>query len=351
MQVVLRAPVFFMQLWNKVDCVILRSFKDYWKDPLINKFLGKEASEEYEGILIFYKNKKPTWISHPFNFEQAKKEFGKTAIVNNYSTTKEIEKLIKENTGKRIGYNPRHQTVASFKTLKKLCRGKKLIDVEKELGELREVKEKEEIKRISLAVKQTKKTLAHAIKYLKTGVTEKEIEKLIRDKISSDGFETAFCIVAFGENTANIHHAPTEKKLAAGPVMIDLGAKHKGYNADITETFYFGKGQNPFEEKKFEKEKKKVIQCIKEVEGLLKPGTSANELWKTTKILGKFPHALGHGIGIEVHDFPGGIGEASKFVLKEGMVLAIEPAVYNKKFGIRIENDYLITKKGFKKLD
>ena len=64
----------------------------------------------------------------------------------------------------------------------------------------------------------------------------------------------------------------------------------------------------------------------------------------------KLMHDIGHGLGLEVHDYPKK-NFGKKNLLKENMVLTIEPGYYNKKFGgIRIEDDYLITKKGFKKL-
>ena len=102
--------------------------------------------------------------------------------------------------------------------------------------------------------------------------------------------------------------------------------------------------------KEFLDEKTKLESCIKNIESILAPGLNTQQLCKTTKPLGELKHALGHGIGLEVHDFPSGIGCKSKFKLREGMVLAIEPALYIKNFGIRIENDYEITKKGFRRL-
>ncbi|MCX6803151.1 MAG: Xaa-Pro peptidase family protein [Candidatus Diapherotrites archaeon] len=344
-----------MQLWEKVDSVVLRNFHDYWEDPLINKHLGDEASKHYEGILIIRENKKPVWLSHPFNYTQAKTQFKKKAIVEKYNSIEDIKKILRKYCKKRVGYNPRHQTVVSFRNLKKFLRGKILIDVGNELETEREIKTSEEVKNLETAIKETRKVIKLAKKWLKIGITEKAIDEKVRKQFDGDGFDTAFCTVAFKENTSHIHHTATQKKLEYGPVLIDTGAKYKGYCADITETFYFGE-ENPSVQKtssfkEFIETKTKVAKCIKKIESMLAPNTKAKKLWETAeKIAGKQVHALGHGIGIEVHDFPIGIGQKSRFLLKEGMVLAIEPALYNKKLGVRIENDYLITKNGFKKL-
>jgi len=343
-----------MKLWKKVDSVVLRNFHDYWEDPLINKYLGDEASKKFEGILILRKNKKPVWLSHPFNFEQAKHHFAQKAEVITYSSVDDIKTALRKNTGKVVGYNPKHQTVTSFKNLKKFLRWKLIVDVEDELENLREVKTEDEIEKITKAVKETRKVISMAKKWLHVGITERELDKKIREQFDKDGYECAFTCVAFNENTSHIHHSASDTKLKHGPVLFDIGAKYKGYCADISETIYFGEAKISSKDKalheNFTTEKNKVLECMANIESILTPGTSANQLWHATKILGELPHALGHGIGIEVHDFPSGIGGKSKFVLKDGMVLAIEPAIYTKEFGIRIENDYLITKNGFRKL-
>lgn len=343
-----------MKWQEKADSVVLRNFHDYWEDPIINKYLQIDASKRFEGILILRRGKKPLWLSHPFNYEQAKKSFKGKAEIVKYETMKDIKTQLQKHTGHVVGYNPRHQTVASFKNLKKFLKGKKLVDVGEELQQSREIKKPQEIKKITLAAKETRKALRLAKKWLLLGMTEKDLEKKIREQFDRDGFDCAFCTVAFGENTANIHHATTNKKLSYGPVLLDIGAKYEGYIADMGEMIYFGE-ENPKirkskEYKHYLEIKEKVEHCLKEIESLLAPGTKANALWGITKPLGELPFAIGHGIGIEPHDYPAGIGSNSKFELKEGMVLAFEPGIHTKKIGVRIENDYLITKKGYRKL-
>jgi Xaa-Pro aminopeptidase len=337
-------------LWRKVDSVVIPNFHFYWKHPIINKYLNTSdwysPSEKYEGILILRKNKKPIWISHPFNVQQAKHTIS-GAIILSYSSKDDLKKIMKKNCGKRIGFDARHMAVSTLTSFKKLARGKKFVNVTKELEALREIKTKSEIEKITIAVNETQKVLRQVQNTLKPGISEKELEMRIMDEFKFHGFETAFCIVAFGKNTSNIHHVTSDKILEKdSPVMIDCGAKWKGYCADLTISFWVGEN----EPKQYTQAKNKVLGVITAVEGKLKAGLRAKKLFEETKPLGRMPHAIGHGLGLDVHDFPSGIGEKSNWKLKKGSVLAIEPAIYTKEFGIRIENTYEILNKGTKKL-
>jgi len=335
-------------VWKKVDSIVLFNFKNYWIHPLINKYLNTKEnttpSEHYEGILVLRKNKKPLWLSHPFNYTQAKKTF-LNAEVKSYKTKKDLQIILNKNCGKIVGFDARHTAVSTLNSLKKMIKGKKTINVSMEIEKSREIKNIIEIEKIKKAAEITKRILVKVKNELIEGVSEKDLYWKIKNKFEQEGFELGFCIVAFGKNTSNIHHISDETKLKKeNAVMIDTGARYKGYYADITESYWFGKNE-PVE---FTKTIKKVNDALLRVEEKLIEGTIAKELWNACNI--KMPHALGHGIGIEEHDLPGGIGIKSKWKLQNGMVLAIEPAIYSKKFGIRIEFNYLITKKGFEKL-
>lgn len=340
-----------LKLWEKVDSFFLRNFNEYSKDPLINKYLETNASSSFEGYLIVRKVGKPIWISHPFNYAQAKQVFSKIAIVLNYQKKEDLQKIFKKYTGKRIGFNGAFLSHTSHKAFKKLLKGKKLIDVSNELEFEKSIKTKSEIKRIKKAVTVTNDSINFIRTKLTIGITEKEVVNEFKKYFEARGLETAFCIVAFGKNSSNIHYESSNTKLTNGvPILIDVGAKYEGYCSDLSETFWFGKEEGPkFIE--FEKEKQKVINAQHSVEKLLTEGTIAKKLYlEATKHVGKLPHAIWHGIGIEVHDSPNGIGDKANWKLESGMVLAIEPAIYNKEFGIRLENNYVITKKGFEKL-
>jgi len=335
------------QLFKKSSTIIITNYNFYWNNPIVNKYLGKDIIPDYEGTLILRKNGKNVWISHPFNYEQAKKEFSKKVIVEKYEKNEDFEKIIKKYCGKKIGYDGKFTSVSGLKNLKRLLNGKTLIDVSSELQESRIIKTKEEISKISIAVAETKNVILKTKRKLKIGITEKEVATFFQNEFEKDGFGTAFCIVAFGNNTKNLHHVSGNKKLSKGEVLIDVGAKYKGYVADISESFWFGK-TNSKKRKNYERELQFVKDKLEIIQNQMLPGVKANKLFKLCKGL-DMPHALGHGIGIEEHDYPTGIGEKSNWKLKEGMVLAIEPGTY-KKFGIRVERDYLITKKGYKEL-
>ncbi|MDD3159520.1 MAG: M24 family metallopeptidase [Candidatus ainarchaeum sp.] len=341
-------------MFNKVDSVIMINYHNYWKNPFVNKYLENNISDKFEGMLIL-KEKEIIWLSHPFNYQQIKKDFAKISKINGKKLTiinANSKKIIDENlikfTGKKIGFHFRYTTVSQLKNLKKLLKGKKFIDVSIDLEKEREIKTENEIKNISIAVKKTQKIIDEIKdKKLCEKQSEKEIEEYVKKRFNQEKMETAFCIIALGKNTTNIHHVNCENKISSGPVLIDIGGKYKGYCSDLSESFWIGK-----KDEKYTAWKKRhylIHQKIKEIETKLKNGTSVKELWNLVKDL-EMNHCVGHGIGIEEHDAPSGIGPKSDFLLKENMVLAIEIGLY-KDFGIRIENDYLITKKGFKKLN
>jgi len=135
-------------LFKKTSTIVIINYNFYWNNPIVNKYLGIDAIPDYEGILILRKNEKHVWISHPFNFNQAKKEFGQKVIVKNHEKSEELEKIIKKYCGKKVGYDAKFTSVNGLKNLKKLLKGKKLIDVSKELGESREIKTKKEVEKI-----------------------------------------------------------------------------------------------------------------------------------------------------------------------------------------------------------
>jgi len=337
-------------IWKKVDSILVTNFHSYWKNPFVNKYLrsvhGYAPSEKYEGMLLLRKTKKPLWISHPFNHAQARKVIHGAKVVTYYGR-EELRAILRKNCGKRIGFDARHTAVSTLASLKKHAKGRKFVNISNDIEELMETKKPEEIENIKCAVEETRRVLNNIQLSLRPGIREKEVENLISDEFRTKGFDTAFCIVAFGKNTSNVHHVSGNEALSIeSPILIDAGAKWKGYCADLTISFWFGKHAP----KKYKETMRKVLDVVSTTEGKMKAGIKAKELFALTKPLGKIPHALGHGLGLEVHDVPSGIGEKSNWKLKKNMVLAIEPGIYTKEFGIRVEHTYVVLEKGTRRL-
>lgn len=183
--------------------------------------------------------------------------------------------------------------------------------------------------------------------YIEIGMTEKEVAKFIEQSfIKLGGERLSFdTIVAFGENGAEPHHVPCDRKLSGAEfVTIDMGTVVGGYCSDFTRTFAMGGAT---------KEMIDVYEAVCEAEkigaGALKDGVKCFDVDKavrdylTEKGYGdKFVHGTGHGVGLEIHEAPT-LNTKSDEVLKDNMVVTVEPGVYIEgSLGVRIENLYIV---------
>ncbi|TDV24425.1 Xaa-Pro aminopeptidase [Mycoplasmopsis mustelae] len=220
--------------------------------------------------------------------------------------------------------------------------------------QLRIQKDKNEIKLIQKAVDISMQALEELKQWIKPGMTEKEVAAKLNYLLKihgaeKEGFEE---IVASAENSAEPHHHPTDKKLVNNSLLkIDFGAQYQGYTADITRTFILG------DEKLADPKQLEILQIVKESAAAgrkaVRPGIKASEIDKicrnyiTAKGYGDyFVHSTGHGLGIDVHEFPI-VSKSSDYVLEPGMILTVEPGIYIKGLGgARIEDDVLVTEDG-----
>ena len=209
----------------------------------------------------------------------------------------------------------------------------------------------EEIQNIKRACILGDQAFRYALKKIKIGVSEKELAIEIKRFIKRHGVNISFKpIVAFGENSANVHNKPGLRTLRANEIiMIDLGAKVNGFCSDMTRTIFFGKATNKYKQiyKIVKIAQSKAVNYIKDT-----PKPKAKDIDKAARdyIISKgydtIPHSLGHGVGKKVHTSPR-ISSKSKSILNPPVVFTIEPGIYIKGFGgIRIEDTYLLDEKG-----
>jgi Xaa-Pro aminopeptidase len=167
-------------------------------------------------------------------------------------------------------------------------------------------------------------------------------------------------IVAGGKNACTLHYNKNQNKLSDGLVLMDIGAEVDGYAADITRTFAFGKTTD-----RERQVHAAVEKAHHDIIALLRPGlsieiyqqkvdeimhhalSSLGLLHKSSDYRHYFPHAISHGLGLDVHD---SLGMPETFQL--GMVLTVEPGIYipEEGIGVRIEDDILITETSYKNL-
>jgi len=309
-------------------------------------YLASLPLNQFErNALILRKGKKPAVIT-TFLSVGALKDYNLKPI--EIRTRKEFATALKKNLPlKKIGVNKNEYSAAGYTRLKRALKGKKLIDISKEIGKIRETKTKEEISKISKAVKITQNALKQIPQLYKKGMSERELAVKLECNILENGADTTSfpVIVASGKSGRTPHHITSKKKIGPGFLLIDFGARFEGYCADISRTFFVGKPK--------EKERELyelVFEAKKAAEKSAAPGVTASALFKSADDVlrekgWKMTHALGHGVGLHDHDFPAGISSKSKWALEEKMCLAIEPAIYGEFGGIRLEDNYTIGKK------
>ena len=247
-----------------------------------------------------------------------------------------------------VGFEENYVTYAMYKDFMHRYKINSLNETEGIIEKQRMIKDQSEIEFIKAACKITDDCFEHLKSYIKVGLTEKQIAKEIDDFFINNGaegpsFET---IVASGKNSSKPHAVPTDKKIEPGdPITIDMGCVYNGYCSDMTRTIF---AQYVPEEVKNIYEL--VLKNQKQVINEIKEGTNLKIISRMVendfKLHGyDFIHALGHGVGMQIHELPF-ISSKVDFIVKPNMIITDEPGIYLPgKFGVRIE-DTLVVYKG-----
>lgn len=237
------------------------------------------------------------------------------------------------------------------------------------LKKLRAVKTAFEVEVMQQAINITEKTFRRLLQFIKPGVMEYEIEaeilhEFLRNRADREAYGS---IIASGDNARTLHYVSNNQECKDGDlILMDFGALYGGYCADLTRTIPVNG--------KFTKRQKEVynacLNLLNYAKSILKPGISivnytdkvgeeATKEFIKIGLLSKSDvknqdkenpayrkylyHGISHHLGVDVHD----LGTRTEPV-KAGMVFTIEPGIYieEEKMGIRIENNFWITKNG-----
>jgi len=256
-----------------------------------------------------------------------------------------------------IGFDEDHTSYGEYQTLLQKVPSADLVSASRFFRDLRREKHPEEISKIKKACQICEEGLSHVLGRLRPGITEQELEQEIKLFWLSHGADdVAFSpIIAFGANSACPHWSCSNTALKKDSIiLLDLGVQKDGYNSDMTRVVFYGDVDDD------------LRQCFTHVEktfrGVMeraKPGVLphdldvfAREYLATCGHKDGFPHGLGHGVGMRVHEPPRLSPERpDEGALKIGDVITIEPGLYIEgKGGVRLEDTFVVEKEGVRSL-
>jgi len=225
-----------------------------------------------------------------------------------------------------------------------------LVNSREIIESLRVQKSDNEIKILRGLARQTVRIWESFRKNVRVGMTEHELASAVDVEIRRGGYYNSFpTIAAVGKNTAFPHAVPGNARLRrAEHALFDFGIQHEGYCSDLTRIWVKGRIS-----RKIKRLYDAVLLAHDNAIQKLEPGVRIGDVVKGVnkllidKGLGSYIcHSLGHGVGLNIHEDPF-LREASEEVLREGMVVTVEPGLYDVRCGgIRIEDMVLITAKG-----
>ncbi len=221
---------------------------------------------------------------------------------------------------------------------------------------MRVIKSNDEVQLILRAQRIAEKAFERLLERMRKGMTEKQVAALLNYYMMDCGaddlsFET---IAASGVNSASPHAVPTDKPLQNGEFLtLDFGAVVDGYHSDMTRTLVIGE-PTPEMEELYNAVLYANLDGLKavraDVGGKLVDSVARSTLQGWGGYDKYFGHGLGHGVGLEIHEAPT-LSRKSSSVLREGMIVTVEPGAYiSGRHGVRIEDMVLVTKDGCENL-
>lgn len=223
---------------------------------------------------------------------------------------------------------------------RRLLKGFKLKNFEVD----RSIKNSDELVKIKKACQIAEEAFKGLLEEVREGISEIELSRRMDKLIRELRGEVAFpMIMAFGKNSSVPHHRADETRLKKGDIIqMDFGASFENYCCDISRVVFFSRAPE---------EQKRIYQVVlKAQESAFRLGGGGMKVAEMDQVAREYirrqgypdiPHALGHGVGIEVHERPH-LSPRSKEVLEEGMVFTLEPGVYLPGVGgVRIEDVYV----------
>jgi Xaa-Pro aminopeptidase len=262
-----------------------------------------------------------------------------------------IGNLVRKMKIRRLGFEQDNVTFFDYSKIAEAVGVKKMRPMSGVIEQIRMIKDDQELK----CIKQAATISAHGIRHIrdlfKSGITERSLAIELELFFQLNGAEQAAfpTIVAFGRHASAPHHRTSRSHMRSGNmVLIDFGARYRGYNSDLTRTVASNNISG-----KFKEIYNIVLEAQQRAVESIRPGRKFSEIDRVARdFIAKqgygdhFGHGLGHGLGLEVHESPT-IAPGVVGTCRKGMVFTIEPGIYLPGWGgVRIEDDIVVTSKG-----
>jgi Xaa-Pro aminopeptidase len=276
-------------------------------------------------------------------------------VLRKIRTPERTAKEIRRYKPKRVGFDPGHLNVAEYTAFRKHLKPTQLVRASGLILDMRLQKDKGEVAAIRKAIRVAEKAFQKVVRWMRPGVTEQHVAARLGYEMQRLGAqEISFpTIVAAGANASLPHYEAGHAKIRRNEgVLIDWGARVGWYVSDLTRMVWPGS---------IPREIAKVHGIVKEAHdramAFVRPGVKGSAVDRVARQVieeagygPQFSHALGHGIGLDVHEAPR-LGKGSDGLLKPGMVVTIEPGIYLPgQGGVRLESDVLVTETGYEVL-
>lgn len=258
-----------------------------------------------------------------------------------------LGEVIKEEGLKKIGFESEDVSYFEYDKISRKLLNASFIPQENPLVHLRECKEENEVGKIKKACQVGDDCLQDIARWIKVGMTEKEVAFKIEFWLKEKGYDTAFDPIVAVDVNSSIPHYNT----GAGSgiikrnsvVLIDFGARVQDYLSDITRMIFMKEVPQSVIDvyKKLSDTQSEAIKKIRSSSKLKEIDIFCRESLKKHKFP-EFPHSTGHGVGLEIHEYPK-VSFNAEDQKKNGQVITVEPGIYFiGKLGMRVEDTVVI---------
>ncbi len=256
---------------------------------------------------------------------------------------------------KSLGMEARGMRLLELRRIEENAPSCRIFEADALLSQQRMVKDTDEVEAIRRAIRISEEALSATCKQVEPGMSELDVQtilniEMLRRGARGHGFDP---LILSGPRAALPHTTATERVIEKGDCLLfDFGACLGPYSADITRTFSIGTSTPVWED---------IYEIVKQANAVARslaaPGVAAEDVDAAARHVidtagyGEyFTHRTGHGLGLQVHEPPYIVAD-NQTALRPGMVFTIEPGIYlQDRFGVRIEDDILITDDGAESL-